>query len=234
MYTRYVYEISRRVGVEKSRPCVCIYISYKYIYISYIHTRTSVYRWDVHVSHKYTLVYICRKVSYMHETCMHIYLIFVYTSHIHTLVRTSWVIHKNLNICDRWFQLIGSRKFHVIFLGPNLKSAVTYIQILICYSTFVQTNVSQLQSFCDEYMKCTYLYEYTVCNSFSANAPSTWWPLNSDTYTHTHTRTLRLPVSVSLSRTHTYMCVCVCVFVCVCVCVPVPQRHKRRTYERCI
>ena len=29
----------------------------------------------------------------------------------------------------RWFHLIGPRKFAVIFLGPNLKSAVTYIQI---------------------------------------------------------------------------------------------------------
>jgi len=54
----------------------------------------------------------------------------------------SWVIYKNLNICDRWFHLIGPRKFDVIFLGPNLKSAVTYVQILIHYSTFVQTNVS--------------------------------------------------------------------------------------------
>ena len=62
----------------------------------------------------------------------------------------SWVIYQNLNKCDRWFHLRGPRKFHVIFLGPNLKSAVTYIQILIYYSTFVKTNVSQLQNFCDQ------------------------------------------------------------------------------------
>jgi len=42
----------------------------------------------------------------------------------------SWVICKNLNICDRWFDLIGPRKCDVIFLGPNLKSAVTCIQFL--------------------------------------------------------------------------------------------------------
>jgi len=38
-----------------------------------------------------------------------------------------WVTYKNLNICDRWCYLIGPRKVDVIFLGPNLKSAVTYI-----------------------------------------------------------------------------------------------------------
>ena len=31
-----------------------------------------------------------------------------------------------------------------------MKPAVAHIQILTCYSTFVQTNVSQLQSFCDQ------------------------------------------------------------------------------------
>jgi len=45
-----------------------------------------------------------------------------------------------------------SEKIDVIFLGPNLKSAVTYIQVLIYYSTFVQTNVSQLQSFRDQFI----------------------------------------------------------------------------------
>jgi len=54
-------------------------------------------------------------------------------------------------MCDRWFHLIGPKNFDIIFLGPNLKSVVTYIQILIYYSTFVQTNVSQLQSFRDEF-----------------------------------------------------------------------------------
>ena len=62
----------------------------------------------------------------------------------------SWVIYRNLNICDRWFHLIRPRKDGVVFLGPNLKSAVTYIRILIYYSTFVQTNVSQLQSYRDQ------------------------------------------------------------------------------------
>ena len=33
---------------------------------------------------------------------------------------------------------------------PNLKSAITQIQILIYYSTLVQTNVSLLQSFRDQ------------------------------------------------------------------------------------
>ena len=42
-------------------------------------------------------------------------------------VYKSWTIYKNLNICDRWFHLIGPRKLDVICLGPNLKSAVTCI-----------------------------------------------------------------------------------------------------------
>jgi len=50
-------------------------------------------------------------------------------------------------MCDR-FEYVW--KFDVIFLGPNLKSAVTHIQILTYYSTFVQTNVVQLQSFRDQ------------------------------------------------------------------------------------
>ena len=58
-------------------------------------------------------------------------------------------------MCDRWFHFIGPRigprKFDGIFLGPNLKSAVTHIQILIYSSTIVQTNVLQLQSFHDQY-----------------------------------------------------------------------------------
>jgi len=48
-------------------------------------------------------------------------------------------------MCDRCFDLKGSSKFDVIFLGPNLKSAVTNIQILICYSTLIQTKVSITQ-----------------------------------------------------------------------------------------
>jgi len=52
-----------------------------------------------------------------------------------------------------------SEKIDVIFLGPNLKSAVTYIQVLIYYSTFVQTNVSQLQSFRD-YFFLVFCCEY--------------------------------------------------------------------------
>jgi len=79
----------------------------------------------------------------------------------HLFVRKLRVIYKNLNTCDRWFHLIGTRKVGIIFLGPNLKSAVTYIQILIYYSTFVQMNVSQLQSLCDQHT-CTCKYVLLV------------------------------------------------------------------------
>jgi len=48
---------------------------------------------------------------------------------------------------------MGPRKLDVIFPSPNLKSAVTYIQILVYHSTFIQTNVSQLQSFRDQCIK---------------------------------------------------------------------------------
>ena len=40
-----------------------------------------------------------------------------------------------------------------------MKSAVIYIQILVYYSTFIQTNVSQIQSFLDQYTH-TYMYIY--------------------------------------------------------------------------
>jgi len=61
--------------------------------------------------------------------------------------------------------LIGPRKFDVIFLGPDLNSAVTFMRILVYYSTFVQPNVSQLQSFRDQGMHihtyiCIYSYMY--------------------------------------------------------------------------
>jgi len=62
----------------------------------------------------------------------------------------NWVIYKNLNICHRWFHMVGATKFYVIFLGPNLKPSVTCIHILIYYSTFLQMNVSQVQSFSDQ------------------------------------------------------------------------------------
>ena len=48
----------------------------------------------------------------------------------------------------------------------QLKSAVTYIQILMYCSTFIQTNVSQLQSFLDQYVqigsmpRCILVYRY--------------------------------------------------------------------------
>ena len=73
----------------------------------------------------------------------------------HSFVRKLRVTFKNLNTCDHWFYLIGTRKVDMIFLGPNLKSAVTCIQILMYYSTFVQTNVPQLQSVRDQYI---YIY----------------------------------------------------------------------------
>jgi len=41
--------------------------------------------------------------------------------------------------------------WHEISRSYLTKTAVTYIQKFICYSTFLQTNVSQLQSFLDEY-----------------------------------------------------------------------------------
>jgi len=52
----------------------------------------------------------------------------------------SWVVYKNLNKCDCWFQLIGPKKIHIMSLGPNLTRASTHIQIplsLVCTSIFV-------------------------------------------------------------------------------------------------
>ena len=62
------------------------------------------------------------------------------------------------------FHLIGPRKFDVMSLGPNLKSAVTHMKILIYYSTFIQTNVSQLQSFRDQLI---IMDSMTIIPSFS-------------------------------------------------------------------
>ena len=77
-------------------------------------------------------------------------------------------MYKNLNMCDRWFHLIGPRNFDVTFLGPNLKSAVTHIQILTYYSTFIRTNGSQLQSVRDQHaIRCT-----ATCNKLSPHAIS--------------------------------------------------------------
>jgi len=49
----------------------------------------------------------------------------------------------------------------VIFLGPNLKSAVTCIQIRIHDSTFVRTNLWQVESFRDPF-KCIMSYIQSV------------------------------------------------------------------------
>ena len=62
----------------------------------------------------------------------------------------SWVTYENFNMCHRWFQIWTSRYDVKLSRSYRMKPAVAHIQILTYYSTFVQTNASQLQSFWDQ------------------------------------------------------------------------------------
>ena len=170
--------------------------SYMYIYI---HLRMWVFLC--------TYIYIYAGVCRVKTTAMHRIYIYKY---VHKLIAEalwlwnirsykSWAIYKNLNKCHRWFHLVGPRKFDVIFLGPNLKSAVTYIQILISYSTIMQTNVSQLQSFRDQNV-CVYMYIYMYTSRYL------WSQYHSN---------------ASYISIHIHIWMCVDIFVCilhVCIC----------------
>ena len=131
----------------------------------------------------------------------------------------SWVMYKNLNTCDRYFHLIGPRTFDVIFLGPNLKSAVTYIRILVYYSTFVQTNVSQLQSFRDQNVLLlslknthTYIYIYTY--------------IYMCVYIYIYIYTYAYMYTCAYMYTYAYMYIYIYIYIFIYICIIFKDRSK--------
>ena len=134
---------------------------------------------------------------------------------------------------------MGPRKFHVIFLGPNLKSAVTYTQILIYYSTFVQTNVSQLQSFRDQRVLqrvavcCSVLQCVAMCTiprtlhlsngMRSEGSVASYIKILQHTATHCNTLQHTATHCITSQHVASYICFFVCKLPRVAVCCNVLQ-----------
>jgi len=136
-------------------------------------------------------------------------------------------------VADKTDFRFGPRNMTSKFLGPIKWNERSHIQILIYYSTFVQTNVSQLHSFRDQSRDAEKTRWNTDC------APIYRWPSqlvwsNSSALALCLSQTALVCVMLWLAlmilhagnvgylhicrtRKCVYMCVCVCVCVCVSV-----------------